>query len=107
MDKYSLRYLPIFYEDFSEIIDYISVKLNNPQAALNLIDSVETAITERLPFAESYGIYESSQERKYPYYKINVKNFIIFYVVIDDEESNKIMEIRRILYNKQNWEDII
>ena len=56
MDKYSLRYLPIFYEDFSEIIGYISVKLNNPQAALNLIDSVETAITERLPFAESYGI---------------------------------------------------
>ena len=107
MDKYSLRYLPIFYEDFSEIIDYISVKLNNPSAALNLIDSVETAITERLPFAESYGIYESSRERKYPYYKINVKNFIIFYVVIDDEESNKIMEIRRILYNKQNWENII
>lgn len=56
MDKYSLRYLPLFYEDLSEIIDYISLKLNNPSAALNLIDSVETAIAERLPFAESYSL---------------------------------------------------
>ncbi len=34
MDKYTLRYLPLFYEDFSEIINYISVKLKNPSAGL-------------------------------------------------------------------------
>lgn len=37
----------------------------------------------------------------------NVKNFIIYYVVIDDVGSKKIMEVRRFLYNKQDREQLI
>lgn len=45
--------------------------------------------------------YPSAKDRKYPYYHIYVKNFVIYYVVIDDEvEDFKIMEARRILYSK-------
>ena len=36
------------------------------------------------------------------YYRIYVKNYIVYYVVIDDENPDKIMEVRRFLYNKQN-----
>ena len=36
------------------------------------------------------------------YYRIYVKNYIVYYVVIDDEGPDKIIEIRRFLYNKQN-----
>ena len=41
--------------------------------------------------------YHSAKERQYPYYRIYVKNYVIFYVVIGD-----IMEVRRILYNRRN-----
>ena len=34
--KYKLRYLPLFYEDISEKIAYISDTLRNPQAAKEL-----------------------------------------------------------------------
>ena len=55
---------------------------------------------QRLPVAESFEIYHSIRERKYPYYRIYVKNYVIWYVVIDDEGEDKIMEVRRFLYNK-------
>lgn len=99
--KYVLRYLPLFYEDLEEKVVYIAEKLKNPQAASDLLDAVESAILERLPAAESFEPYHSLKERRYPYYRIYVKNFIVYYVVIDDEGPDKIMEIRRFLYNKQ------
>ena len=102
--KYKLRYLPIFYEDLEQKVVYIAEKIGNPQAANELIEEVERAILERVPVAEAFEPYHSARERKYPYYRIYVKNFVIYYVVIDDEVKDKIMEIRRFLYNKQNRE---
>lgn len=104
---YKLRYLPLFYDDFNEITNYIIYRLKNKKAAEDLIDKVESAIITRLDGPESFEIYESIKERKYPYYRIYVDNFIIYYVVIDDEGDNKIMEVRRILYNKRNQKDFI
>ena len=100
--KYKLRYLPLFYEDLEQKVVYIAENLQNPKAANDLIDAVEKAILERLPVAEAFEPYESMKERRYPYYRIYVKNFVIWYVVIDDEGSDKIVEIRRFLYNKQD-----
>ena len=100
--KYKLRYLPLFYEDLEQKVVYIMEILQNPQAANDLIDAVEKAILERLPVAESFEPYESMKERRYPYYRIYVKNFVIWYVVIDDEGDDRIMEVRRFLYNKQD-----
>lgn len=100
--KYILRYLPLFYEELEEKVVYIAETLKNPQAANNLLDLVESAILERLPNAESFEPYRSLKERRYPYYRIYIKNFVIYYVVIDDEGSEKIMEVRHFLYNRQN-----
>ncbi len=102
--KYKLRYLPLFYEDLEQKAVYIAEKLQNEKAANDLIDAVENAILERLPIAEAFEPYYSMKERRYPYYRIYVKNFVVWYVVIDDEGEDKIMEVRRFLYNKQNRE---
>ncbi len=72
-DKYTLRYLPTFYNDL-----------------------------DRLPDAESFEPYHSRKEREYPYYRIYVKNYVIYYVVIPDGKNKKIMEIRRILHGLQD-----
>ena len=99
---YELRFLSLFEEDLNEIVDYITYRLRNPVAAENLVDAVEAAIWERLPNAEAFEPYQSSRERKYPYCLIRVKNFMIFYVVIDN-----VMEVRRILYGRRNWKKIL
>lgn len=104
---YVLRYLPVFCEDLEEKVVYIAEKLKNPQAANDLLDLVETAVLDRLPYAEAFEPYHSLKERKYPYYRIYVKNFVVYYVVIDDEGPQKIMEVRRFLYNRQNRDEKI
>ena len=100
--KYVLRYLPTFYDDLEQKVMYIAEKLKNPQAAKKMLDDVENAILERLPNAESFEKYHSKYDRKYIYYRIYVKNHVIYYVVIDDESEEKIMEVRRFLYDKQD-----
>lgn len=96
-NKYRLRILPLFEDDLNDIVDYIVSELNNPAAALKLVDSVEEAILKRLDFPESFEKYRSLKERKYPYYRIYVSQFVVYYVVIAD-----VMEVRRIVYNKKN-----
>ena len=105
--KYRLSYLPLFYEDLDEKITYIAEKLKNPQAASDLLDKVESAIMERLTVAESFEPYHSIRERRYIYYRIYVDNYTIYYVVIDDDPNDLVMEVRRFLYNGQSRDELI
>ena len=103
MREYQLRYLPQFHQDLKEHVLYIAQKLQNPEAARDLIDAVEKAILERQAFAEAFEQYHSRKERRYPYYRIYVNNFIVFYAVIP-EGDHRVMEVRRFLYSKSNWQ---
>ena len=100
--RYKLSFLPLFEQDLNEIVDYISIDLINPKAARKLVDDIEKAILKRLETPLMYAPYESSKTRKNSYYKIKVKNFLIFYVVIEDT-----MEVRRILYSRRNIDSLI
>ena len=99
---YELRYLPIAQEDLIEIADYISTNLQNPIAAENIITKIEEAILERLENPESFAIWKTSKQRKHPYRRINVGNYSVWYVVIDN-----IMEVRRVLYARRNEDSLL
>lgn len=99
--KYSIIYLPLFYKDMTRITKYISRNLKNKMAADKLIDEVEPKIKKRAFNPDSYEKYHSSKERKNTYFRLYVKNYIVFYIVKDNT-----MEIRRILYNKQNFNNL-
>ena len=101
-DKYSLRYIPRYEEDLNEIVDYIVLKLHNPESAMKLIDKIENAILERLNCPVSFALFQSNRKRKNPYYRIYVDNFTIYYVVIND-----VMEVRRVLYKGRDADNII
>lgn len=105
--RYRLRYLPLFYEDLDEKVTYIAENLKNPKAANDLLDKVEAAVLERLPVAESFEPYHSIRERRYTYYRIYVDHFTIYYIVIDDDPEDLIMEVRRFLYNGQNQKEMV
>ena len=95
--KYKLRFLPLFEVDLTEIVEYISQGLMNPDAAEKLVTEIQAAIRKRLDYPESFEQYHSKKERKYPYYRIYVGNYTVYYVVIDD-----VMEVRGILYRRRN-----
>ena len=103
MDKeYILRYLPLFEQDLMAARDYIAVDLQNPIAAMRLVVDTETAILKRLKNPLGFEPYHSKKDRKYPYYRIYIRNFTVFYVVIEN-----VMEVRRFVYSKRNLSEII
>ena len=106
-NKYTLSYLPMFYDDLEERVVYLSDVLLNPEAANELLNAVEKAILDRLPNAESFEEYHSRKERKYPYYRIYVREYTIYYVVIPVGRGKKIMEVRRILHNLQDRDQYV
>ena len=100
--KYTLRYLPLFDKDLTDAVNYIAVTLQDPVSAERLVDEVEAAIEKRCEMPKAYAPYPSTTPRKYPYYRINVKNYAVFYVVIGN-----VVEIRRFLYNKRNIDKLL
>ena len=99
--RFELRYLPLFRSDLAQIAGYIALKLHNPEAADALVDAVEAAILARLPCADAFEPFQSKKERVHPYYRIYVKNYTIYYVVVGN-----VMEVHRILYNKRSMEHL-
>lgn len=95
--SYQLRYLPLFEQDLISTANYITNVLKNEDAALRLIDDVETAILERLNNPVAFEPYRSAKKRDYPYYRIYVRNYVIYYVVIGD-----VMEVRRLMYGARD-----
>lgn len=99
MSKYKLIYLPLFQEDLRNAAVYISAVLNNPKAADHLVDQKEKAILKR---SESLSCadqkYPSRRDRKYPYYKIQVEKYGIYYVVYGTE-NGPVMEVCRFLHD--------
>lgn len=105
-NKIEERYLEMFFNDLDEISTYISNVLLNKKAANDLLDVIEKEIDKRTLIADSFKTYKSKKHRDNEYYKLTVKNFYIFYVVIEEKDKS-IVEYRRILYKKRNWKEII
>lgn len=101
-----LRYLPLFYEDLKNAVDYISNNLKNPSAASRFLDKVETAILNRLPIADSFEPYPSTRNRENVYYRIYVGNYVIYYVLLNENDTS-FMEVHRLLYKGRNREILI
>lgn len=99
---YEIRVLPLFVTELNDILDYISLRLQNPAAAYALKDAVYDAIVERSTCAEAFEPYQSKVKRQYTFYRIYVKNYIIFYTVIGD-----VMEVQSILYSKRNTSSLL
>ena len=101
-NKYTIRYTATFIKQFNNISKYIIYKLQNRIAAESFYYEVINEIEKRSENPESFEKYKSRRKRKNTYYKINVKNYTIFYVV-----QNNTMEIRRILYSRKDLDNLI
>jgi len=100
--KNEILFFPLFYKDLDEIIDYFLFQLNNPSAAKNLLNLIYDEIEKRSYNPSSFEKYFSNKKRDKIYYKIYIKNYVIFYTI-----NNNKMEIRRFLHNKRNFKKFL
>ncbi|MDD4019026.1 MAG: type II toxin-antitoxin system RelE/ParE family toxin [Kiritimatiellae bacterium] len=93
---YTLSYLPLFEMDLNAAWRYIAVRLRNPDAANTLMRDTEAAILKRLAAPEAFETRHIGREREHAYYRIQIRNFAVWYVVIGN-----VMEVRRFLYDRR------
>ncbi len=98
--EYKITLLPSAYEDIDKIFEYICNVLQNPQAAVSLINKIykETDPLKTLPYIGAEIDIDISL--KYTYRKLHVENYIVFYIVNEEEKS---VDIIRVLYGKSNY----
>lgn len=100
--SYKIQYFSFFENELDEIIYYISKVLKSQKAAEDLLEKVEKAIKERSKSPASYELYKSNKKRNFLWYRIYVKNFIIFYTI-----ENDTMKVAHIIYSKRDFERYI
>ncbi|MCM0760991.1 type II toxin-antitoxin system RelE/ParE family toxin [Sporomusa sphaeroides] len=94
---YDIRYLPLARKDLTAITTYIADQLNAPQAAMNLLDSLDEAISRLRLFPYSCKVYQPVKALNSEYRLLPVKNYAVFYVV-----KEQFVEIHRIVYAKMD-----
>ena len=94
--RVTLEDSPQFYDEISEAVRYITFRLRNPDAAQRLRDDAERAILNCLNAPLSFAPYYTDPDTGDVYYRINVRNFSIYYVVI-----GYVMEVRWFRYSRR------
>ena len=106
---YKIEYLPSALRDLTEIADYIGGKLNNPEAADRLSETIVSTIEKLTDMPYRYPVYYpvatfSVKPLKMEYRKMVIKNYLVFYWV--NEEKN-LVTIARVIYGGRNIDNIL
>jgi addiction module RelE/StbE family toxin len=101
---YNLSVMPIAYEDMDNIYSYISETLCAPLAAKNLLKKLIAEMNKLKTFPCLGEIQPQTDSLRYEYRRLIVENYIVFYIV---EEEEKRVNIMRILYGAVNYMEIL
>ena len=88
--------------DFDEILNYISNKLCNFQAANDLFNEIFKTIHNIIAFPQSFPLLENEYVRNRNIRKAIINNYNLYYVI-----ENNILVVLRIIYNKRDLLELI
>jgi len=101
---YRLEFSKLYDNDVEISYNYIKDKLEAPMAANNLIKEI---MEKLIKIKENPNIRPLVQDKYLAllgFRSINVKNYILFYIIGDD---NKHLKIVRFLHSRRNWINIL
>ncbi len=96
---YRISYLSLAKKDLNDITNYIADNLKAPKAAIDLLDTLDNFILRLKQYPYSCKLYQTIGPLKYEYRVLPVKNYLVFYVVTENE-----VEIHRVIYSKMDME---
>lgn len=97
MEKYNIQIFSAAQNDLQEIVDYLNTL--SPQVALKYYDLIVERIATLSELPERCPLSKDTQLRLRGYRTLLINNYIVFYVIKGD-----VVEIRRILYAKRQYE---
>lgn len=90
--------------DLNEAADYIEFVLLNPQAADDLLNTVEETLPTLAQYAQRYALVDEPVLRAWGIRFVQIKNYLAFYTISEEEQK---VYIVRFLYGKRNWISIL
>jgi len=90
--------------DVDSCYDYINDTLKNPKAAYNLITEIMNKLNIISENPKIRPLVRDEYLANLGYRLITVKNYLIFYII---DEDNKYLKIVRFLYCKRDWMNIL
>lgn len=99
MTSYEVKVTKQAYGQMREIVLYITNELLAPEAAANLLDKMQEAISELSDMPKRHSLVDEEPWRSEGLRKIVVKNFLIYFWV-DDE--NMRVQVTAVIYAKRN-----
>ena len=100
MEAYKVKIYPSARRDLEEIIEYLNTL--SKDAALRYYDELVKEISSLTHMPERYPHPRDIALAAKGYRFFSVKNYLVFYVIIDN-----IVQIRRILYSRRNYSHLL
>ena len=104
MDSYKVDITEPAENDLRDIVRYISFQLNEPSTALNMLRTIQNAISKLEATALAHPLVRDERLARIGYRLLVIKNYIVFYVV--DEKKMSVV-VDRILYGRRDWQNIL
>ena len=101
---YRLSFSKLYDKDIESSYNYILNNLEAPMAADNLIIEVIKKLNKIKENPNIRPLVQDKYLASLGYRLINVKNYMVFYIIDDDDKHIKVV---RFLYNKRNWINIL
>jgi toxin ParE1/3/4 len=103
-NNYRLKFTPSARKDLDTIYDYIVNELYAKEAANKLLEKIEASIMRLRDFPFSCSFVEDGFLRSKGYRKLVVDNYLVFYLVHEEE---KLVVIMRVLYGRREYQDLL
>jgi len=100
MEPYNVKIFPTAQNDLKNIVDYLNTP--SPIAAVRYYDLIVEKIGTLQTMPERCTLAKDVQLRLRRYRFLTIENYIVFFVV-----NGNIVEIRRILYAKRQYEELL
>lgn len=86
--------------DLIDIIRYISAQLTSSVSASHLMDIFEEALMSLSDLPHRFPLIDDELLSQLGYRKMIVKNYVVFFSV---DDTDKIVNVERILYGRRDW----
>lgn len=101
LNEYEVRFSPKSKEDIKDIVGYIKDRFKEPLIAKRYMNLFKDEINKLALFPKKFIAIDEEKIKVPGIRKFAIKNYIVFYRVI---EEKRIVSIERILYGASDWE---
>ncbi|HJV16135.1 MAG TPA: type II toxin-antitoxin system RelE/ParE family toxin [Bacillales bacterium] len=98
-ETYAVKITTQAEDQMQEITHYIASKLKAPDAALNLLDALEDAISSLSKFPQRVVLTEEEPWHSYGIRKMPVKNFLVYFWI---DENHLNVQVTAVVYGKRD-----